>query len=115
MLDFIRSAELVSASDFFRGVRMNRITLSSNRNAKWVSLGNVLRLAGVCLGLLFCLPAHSQTLGRISGIVTDSSAGAVAGATVTVTDVGRGTARIVMTDSTGSYSAPDLIQGTYRV
>ncbi len=94
---------------------MNRITFSPNRNAKWVSLGNLLRLAGVCLGLLFCLPAHSQTLGRISGIVTDSSAGAVAGATVTVTDVGRGTARIVMTDSTGSYSAPDLIQGTYRV
>ncbi len=58
--------------------------------SRWVSLGTTLKVAGVCLGLLVCLPAHSQTLGRISGIVTDTSGGAVVGATVTVTDVGRG-------------------------
>ena len=85
---------------------MNRITSSPDRKAQRASFGNLLRLAGVCLGLLFCLPAHSQTLGRISGIVTDSSGGAVAGATVTVTDVGRGIARIVTTDSTGRTRLP---------
>jgi len=74
-----------------------------------------LQLAGVCLGLLLCLPAHSQNLGRISGQVTDSSGGAVAGATVTVTDVGRGIPRTVTTDATGTYSAPNLIPGTYSV
>jgi len=79
------------------------------------NLGRALPFAGVCFGLLFCLPAHSQTLGRISGIVTDSSGGAIAGATVTVTDVVRGVPRTVTTDSSGAYVAPDLIQGTYTV
>ena len=83
--------------------------------SRWVSLGTTLKVAGVCLGLLVCLPAHSQTLGRISGIVTDSSGGAVAGATVTVTDVGRGVARTVTTDGAGAFSAPDLTQGNYSV
>src|SRR5580700_809042 len=83
--------------------------------SRWVSLGTTLKIAGVCLGLLVCLPAHSQTLGRISGIVTDSSGGAVAGATVTVTDVGRGVPRNITTDNTGAYVAPNLIPGAYAV
>ena len=77
--------------------------------------GRALPFATVCFGLLFCLPAHSQTLGRISGVVTDSSGGAIVGATVTVTDVVRGVPRTVTTDSSGAYVAPDLIQGTYTV
>jgi hypothetical protein len=82
---------------------------------KRVSIRNALQLAGLCFVLLLCLPAHSQTLGRISGIVTDSSGGAVAGATVTVTDVSRGIPRTLTTDSTGTYSAPNLIPGAYSV
>jgi hypothetical protein len=66
-------------------------------------------------GMLLALPAHSQTLGRISGIVIDSSGGAVAEATVTITDVSRGVARTLTTDSAGAYSAPNLTQGTYSV
>jgi len=72
-------------------------------------------LLAVCLGLLFCAPAHSQTLGRISGIVTDSSGGAISGATVTVTDVARGIPRNITTDSSGAYAAPNLIPGAYSV
>ena len=80
-----------------------------------INFRTVLALAGVCLGLLLSVPAHSQTLGRISGIVTDSSGGAVADATVTVTDTARGVARTVTTDSAGAYAAPNLILGTYSV
>ncbi len=75
----------------------------------------VLQLVGFCFVLFLCLPAHSQTLGRISGIVTDASGGAVAGATVSVTDIARSVTRTVTTDSTGTYSAPNLIPGTYSV
>lgn len=82
---------------------------------RWVGSQAVFSLVGVCLGLLLSLPAHSQTLGRISGIVTDSSGGAIVDATVTVTDTARGVARTVTTDNAGAYAAPNLILGTYSV
>jgi hypothetical protein len=85
-------------------------TFSSRQN-----LGKVLQTLLIGLGLFLALPAHSQTLGRISGIVADTSGGAIAGASVTVTDVGRGIPRAVTTDATGAYSAPNLIPGTYSV
>src|SRR5579871_3159452 len=67
---------------------------------------------------VFLLPtavrAQVQT-GRISGAVTDQSGGAVAGATVTVTDVARGVNRPLTTDGAGLYAAPDLIPGLYTI
>ncbi len=56
--------------------------------------------------------AQAQT-GRISGAVTDQSGGAVAGATVTVTDAARGLARPLTTDAAGQYAAPNLTPGIY--
>jgi hypothetical protein len=65
---------------------------------------------------LVCLPLHAQAVqGRIDGGVFDQTGGAIAGATVTVTDVARGVARALTTDSAGEYSAPDLLPGTYTV
>lgn len=94
---------------------MNPIRISCAASSKLERFGIAFRLVLLCSGLLFCLPAHSQTLGRISGIVTDSSGGAISGATVTVTDVARGIPRNVTTDNTGQYVAPNLIPGTYTV
>ena len=54
-------------------------------------------------------------VGTILGGVHDSSGGAIAGAKVTVTDVARGTTRVLMTDQTGQYTAPSLLVGTYSV
>ena len=66
--------------------------------------------------LLSSIPLFSQgSTGRILGTVTDQSGGAVAGATVTITDTERGTARNLTTDEAGEYNAPSLIAGTYRV
>ena len=45
----------------------------------------------------------------------DQTGGAIAGATVTVTDVARGIARSLTTDSAGEYSASSLLPGTYTV
>ena len=53
--------------------------------------------------LLVCVPAFSQgSQGAIQGGVFDQSGGAIAGATVTVTDVARGVARTLTTDSAGA-------------
>lgn len=93
------------------------------KTASWIFLFRSVRtgkaLQALCLGvgvLLLCLPAFSQlNLGSIAGTVTDSSGAAIAGATVTVTDVQRGVARTLTSDTSGAYSAPSLTPGTYSV
>src|SRR6266849_1438838 len=65
---------------------------------------------------LASVPLFSQgSAGRIDGTITDQTGGAIVGAKVTVTDVPRGVARALTTDSAGAYSAPNLIPGTYSV
>jgi hypothetical protein len=73
-------------------------------------------LGGTLVVLLLSLPTFSQgSAGRLVGAVIDSNGGAIAGATVTVLDVQRGTTRTLTTDESGSYNAPNLIPGTYKV
>ena len=68
------------------------------------------------LSLLFLLPAFSQlNLGSIAGTVTDPSGAIIVGVKVTVTDVERGVARSLTTDSAGEYAATSLTPGSYSV
>jgi hypothetical protein len=76
----------------------------------------VLFASAALLSLLLALPAFSQVnLGRIGGAITDQTGGAIVGATVTVTDIARGVARTLTTDSVGAYAAPNLTPGIYTV
>lgn len=59
--------------------------------------------------------APSSISGRILGVITDPSGGAIAGATVTVIDIQRGVSRPLTSDAAGEYSAPSLTPGTYTV
>jgi hypothetical protein len=73
-------------------------------------------LGGTLVMLLLSLPTFSQgSAGRIVGAVIDSNGGAIAGSTVTILDVQRGTTRTLTTDESGAYNAPNLIPGTYKV
>lgn len=68
------------------------------------------------LGLALAAPAHGQSMtGRILGSVHDAQDAAIVGARVTVTDILRGTSRILTTDEVGDYVAADLQPSTYRV
>jgi Carboxypeptidase regulatory-like domain len=68
------------------------------------------------LSLLSCAPLLAQgTAGRILGTVTDQSGGAIAGATVVVTDVDRNAPRTLSTGQAGDYDAPNLLPGNYKV
>src|SRR6185312_11605475 len=69
----------------------------------------------VCLTVMTGSAWSQVTTGSILGEVRDSSGAAVAGAKVTVTDTLKGTAQQYTTDNSGSYYAPFLIPGTYRV
>lgn len=72
----------------------------------------------LALGMIFlnCAPLSAQgTAGKILGTVVDQSGGAIASATVTVTDVDRAVPRVLMTDQGGTYNALNLLPGNYKV
>jgi hypothetical protein len=76
--------------------------------------------AWVCLlaalVVLNCPSIHAQTFrGTILGSVSDSSGGAVPGATVTIKNLDTGLTRTVVTSDDGSYAAPELPIGNYSV
>jgi hypothetical protein len=83
----------------------------------------VLRLAfqGFCgVSLIVALSAgsaHAQAGAStgLAGHVTDSSGAAVPGVTVTITNVGTGSERTVVTSTTGDWEVRFLAPGTYRV
>jgi hypothetical protein len=80
-----------------------------------------IRLAGtrVALPLLtgfVCLTAVAQsTTAIISGAVSDASGAAVAGAKVSVKNVGTGITQMTATVGQGRYHIPELIVGDYEV
>ena len=68
------------------------------------------------LGVSLFTSVHAQVAGgTMLGTVKDASGAVVAGAQVTITDVATGVSRVVPTDSSGSYSAANLLPGTYSI
>jgi hypothetical protein len=66
---------------------------------------------------LFCaVSMFSQVTGAtLSGTISDSSGGVLAGAQISVTNTATGINKDFQTDSAGYYSAPNLAPGTYEV
>jgi hypothetical protein len=70
----------------------------------------------VFLAIVLGSPILAQTItGTISGDVTDSSGAVVAGATITIQNLGTGDTRTATSTNTGSYRVPDLAIGKYKV
>jgi hypothetical protein len=67
----------------------------------------------ILVGALLSPAVHAQSEASISGTVSDSSGGAVAGATVTIRNTETGSGRSVSTDEAGRYNAASLGVGTY--
>ncbi|MCS7024144.1 MAG: carboxypeptidase-like regulatory domain-containing protein [Bryobacteraceae bacterium] len=66
-------------------------------------------------GALLTAPLYSQTFGSLSGTIWDQNQGAVAAATVTVTNQATAQARRVATSESGVYRVPFLTPGFYEV
>jgi hypothetical protein len=67
-------------------------------------------------GLWGSLPARAQAVyGSIFGTATDKTGAAVPNATVTVTDVSKGTSVIVQSNESGLYRVQHLIPDTYTI
>src|SRR5215475_8346622 len=72
-------------------------------------------LAVLVLMFLSALSLAQGTTSRVTGVVTDSTGAAVAGATVTLTNEGTNASVTTQTSNSGAYTF-DLIQpGTYTV
>src|SRR5277367_4670614 len=70
----------------------------------------------VVLALAVSIPLHGQsTYGTVDGTVTDPSGAAVAGANVTLTNVGTQEKHTQTTGSEGSYQFVNVIPGVYRL
>jgi len=77
---------------------------------------NLAKVFFVCL--LISGFAHAQGVGAsggLKGLVTDPSGATVANATVTATDVAKGTKRTVSTDANGEFQIPGLLPAAYSV
>lgn len=77
------------------------------------------KLVSLTLASLFLASAgasaqQSASSGLI-GLVTDSSQGALPGATVTVTNIGTNAQRTTVTDGAGRFSIPGLAPATYHI
>jgi hypothetical protein len=99
-------------------VHMARHVQSAHRPA--ARRAAALRYAGAGLTALAVLllppsAAAQQGRGSISGTVTDGSGGAVAEATVTITNVGTQATFTARTNDAGFYTAPSLPIGEYLV
>src|SRR6266404_3588899 len=70
----------------------------------------------VCTTVFWSLPVGAQVAGAtLSGLVTDSSAAAIAGAKVAVKNLATREVREGQTNSEGFYSLPNLLPGQYEV
>ena len=74
----------------------------------------VLSLTAAVLCLAICTFAQSNT-GSIVGVVQDSNGATIAGATVTVTNLGTNEQRTVQANSDGYYEVLSLPTGSYKV
>ena len=84
----------------------SRRPVSTGKHSSWV------------VALFLCAASFlgGQTnTGRILGTVTDPLGASVAGASVKITDLARGTDRNLVTSDAGEYVAPNLVPGVYRV
>jgi hypothetical protein len=74
------------------------------------------RLSRIVIVLSFLLnAAWADVAGRISGMVSDPSGAFVAGATVTLNNVGNGTKQATTTSGQGQYSFPVVPIGQYEL
>jgi hypothetical protein len=73
-------------------------------------------LVGSLLLICLSLPSIAQTItGTITGTVTDASGAVIAGATVTVENLGTNQKRTATTSRSGNFDVPDLAIGKYKV
>jgi hypothetical protein len=76
-------------------------------------LNQLTQIAFLALGL--AVTGHAQTLGEITGLVTDSTGAVIPAARVMITNQNTNATRSTTTNEAGAYSVPSLPPGMYSV
>jgi Carboxypeptidase regulatory-like domain/TonB dependent receptor len=84
---------------------------SDKSSLKFIHL--ILMCLALCCGSQMCFAQLDR--GGISGVVTDPSGSAIAGARVTVTNAAMGTQNSTVTTASGAYTVPQLAAGEYNI
>ena len=82
--------------------------------SKWVLSASTARAFRICVYLLLTVPLLAQN-AQLSGLITDPSDLAVAGARVVVQSASTGATRTVSSNQQGGYSVPALLPGPYNI
>src|SRR5207253_5742541 len=82
--------------------------------------GGCMRLSTALLAIFSCVSIGSSLIAQVStstilGVVNDQSGAAMAGAQVTVKDMGTGLDYVVSTGTDGNYIVENVKPGQYRV
>src|ERR1700730_13730266 len=82
-----------------------------------MSVNAIRRILSAFLMLVFGIfVANAQTSnGTVIGAVTDSTGGAVVGATITITSVDNGAVRTTTTSQDGTYRVESVLAGVYNI
>src|SRR6267378_344512 len=83
-----------------------------------ISVAALLFAVVVSMLIVLVLPVSlsaQEVRGKINGRVVDANKAAVPGASVSITDVARGTTVTLKTNEEGIFQAPYLLSGTYQV
>src|ERR1017187_2923432 len=75
----------------------------------------VLLIVFFCLGAFLTQARAQETTAGITGTVTDNSGAAIAGASITATDLERGVSWPTVSNHNGIYDLPRLPVGTYDI
>ena len=75
----------------------------------------IIQALALMLILVLAVPLAGQTFGEITGVVTDTTGGVLVGSAITVTNVATNQIRSVQTNTSGTYTVPFLVPGTYDV
>ncbi len=98
------------------GQTQDKSALSAGGSSSYLATRTLLMLF-LLLGITFSSrPTFAQAVyGTIFGTVTDNTGAVVPNATITVTDVAKGTVVTAKTDASGGYLVQHLIADTYKV
>ena len=67
------------------------------------------------LALLLTAPAFAQTLGEITGHVSDASGAIIPAATITLTNISNNASRSTVSTDSGDYTFPSVPPGFYNL
>ena len=106
-----------SAVDVSVEINLDGVSTMKSSKSVFPSITKLVLVLNATLAILLAGPSlFSQTnMGRISGTVSDPAGVALRSTTVMISDAQHGATRVLVTEQSGAYVAPNLAPGLYSI